>query len=53
MYFKVGLRTYISEIEIKYECLIYLLSFFIMSVSDPVANNLIASVSQHLLCVFC
>lgn len=26
-YFKVGLRTYISEIEIKYECLIYLLSF--------------------------
>lgn len=26
-YFKVGLRTYISEIEIKNECLIYLLSF--------------------------
>lgn len=26
-YFKAGLRTYISEIEIKYECLIYLLSF--------------------------
>lgn len=27
IYFKVSLRTYISETEIKYECLIYLLSF--------------------------
>lgn len=27
MYFKVDLRTYISETMIKYECLIYHLSF--------------------------